>query len=394
MTMPADMAPSTRGELVLGVVLVVVGMDVFIIQPGFVQVMVETMRLTESEAGYVAAAEMFGIAVATVLMVPASSVLSWRALASAALALNALANAASLVAIPPEQLGVARAVVGLSSGVLIALGYALVGRARDPDRSFGGLIALVLVYSAVALYALPWLVARWGAAGMFSVLALFAVLAWPLSIRAPPRADATPAGGGAFGTGGPAGVWLLFAVFGYFLGQGLLWPYLAMIGGSGGASGDQVILALTLSQLLAIAGALTAASIGTPPRHAVLLCLGIGATLAPLLAFGTHPGASQFAVAVAVFNVAANFVTPLIMAIVARAHAPQLLVTAVAVQMIALAVGPALAAALVSPGRYAALVLAGAAAFVVALGTSLRGERLLQDRRPGAAATVGRAFGP
>ena len=58
---------STR-LLLSAMLLVVIGMAVFIVQPGFVQGLVEYAGFDDRQAGYIASAEMFGIALATIVM--------------------------------------------------------------------------------------------------------------------------------------------------------------------------------------------------------------------------------------------------------------------------------------------------------------------------------------
>lgn len=371
---------SDRNRLLAGFILAVVGMDVFIVQPGIVQVLVERAGLTESEAGYVASAEMFGIAFATVAMAYSSRRCQWRRLAWVALAVNAIANAAAMLAVEIPLLMLTRGVAGISSGVLVSLGYALVGSSANPDRNYGILIALVLVYGAAGLFFMPGAVASHGLPALFTALGLFALLAM-LVVRHVPSEPPEGAAATTFGVGGCAGFWLLASVFGFFLGQGLVWPYLALIGVSGNASPAAVGTGLMVSQLLGIVGAALAASIGAPQRHGRLLFAGIAVTVASALVFARHPDALTFGAAVSVFNLAANMVTPLLMAILAATRSSQLIVTGAAVQMLGLAIGPAVAATLVAPGEYTSTVALAVSLFLFSLLAGRRGRRVMDVPR-------------
>lgn len=375
--MAGSAAANCRFELLAGFALAVVGMDVFIIQPGIVQAFVDPGGLSEGEAGYVAAAEMFGIALATIAMVPLARRCSWRRLALGALLANATANFLGLLGTELGTLTVLRALAGLSSGVLISIGYALVGRNADPDRHFGILIACVLLYSAAGLFVLPGLVAGFGLDVVFIAIGVLPLAALAVVRFVPAGITRDPTTAAGFGFGGREGPWLLGSVLAFFLGQGVVWPYLALIGMSGGASVDAVGTSLMVSQILAIGGAVLAAWAGSPARHGWLLAIGTLATVVPMLVFGRHPDLLSFGVAVAVFNIAANLVTPLLMAIIATSSSPQLVVTGVAVQMLGLAIGPAAAASLVQPQQYGSIVLLGILLFVLSLFCGLRGRRLI-----------------
>ena len=69
---------NSRKSIIAIVYLAVIGPCVFILQPGFVQGLVQHLGLTEQQAGYIAAAEMFGLAITTVLLSFISSKVSWR----------------------------------------------------------------------------------------------------------------------------------------------------------------------------------------------------------------------------------------------------------------------------------------------------------------------------
>ncbi len=69
---------NSRRSIIAIVYLAVVGPCVFILQPGFVQGLVENLGLTEQQAGFIASAEMFGLATTTVLLSFISSKITWR----------------------------------------------------------------------------------------------------------------------------------------------------------------------------------------------------------------------------------------------------------------------------------------------------------------------------
>src|SRR5690349_5530157 len=85
---------STRG-LTSAILLGVIGPEVFIVQPGFVQGLVQKVGFTEQGAGYTASVEMFGIAVTTLVLTFLANRIDWRKLLYAALLLMFVTNAAS-----------------------------------------------------------------------------------------------------------------------------------------------------------------------------------------------------------------------------------------------------------------------------------------------------------
>ena len=57
--------------------LAVIGAAVFIVQPGFIQGLVELYGFSEQQAGYIASAEVWGIALTTVVMALGGHNFSW-----------------------------------------------------------------------------------------------------------------------------------------------------------------------------------------------------------------------------------------------------------------------------------------------------------------------------
>ncbi len=72
--------------------LAVIGPCVFIVQPGFVQGLVEYVGFSEQQGGYVAAAEMFGVAIATVLLNFIVARFHWRTMTFICLVLMIVGN--------------------------------------------------------------------------------------------------------------------------------------------------------------------------------------------------------------------------------------------------------------------------------------------------------------
>ena len=96
-------------SIVAIVYLAVAGVCVFILQPGFVAGMVEYLGFTEQQAGFIASAEMFGLAGTTVLT---NFIMrwDWRKLTAAGLLLMVIGNAASVGQTDPTTFGAMRVV--------------------------------------------------------------------------------------------------------------------------------------------------------------------------------------------------------------------------------------------------------------------------------------------
>ena len=361
---PVDV--NSRISLFSTIYLAVIGASVFIVQPGFLQGLVELYGFSEQEAGYVASAEVWGIALVTVAMALGGHNYSWQRILRLSLALFVVGNIASLATREVMLFALLRFTVGLGAGGLISLTFTIIGITRQTDRNFGYLIMGVLTYGALGLWVMP---AAFGITGMTGVILFFAVFGlsgWPCLRHLPDsgeehlqvEADAVDLGG--------IFRWLaILAMFTYFFGQGVIWAYLFLIGLNGGMVEQEVANGLMVSQFLGIAGAFVASLAGS--RFGRILPLGIGiigGSLVLLFLFGQFT-ALAYAATVCVYNFAWNMTHPFLLGAMASfdRHG-RVVVYAVAAQMLGLAFGPALGAYLLHDDNYDPVLWAGIGLFL------------------------------
>lgn len=359
-----------RGLMAAGMALVIAGMQVFIIQPGFITVLVSTLDLTEAWAGYIASAEMFGIAIATIATAAVGHRLDWRVAVVLSALVLAGADLLSIFAHSAVQFMAARAVAGLGAGVLISIGYSVVGMARNPEKLFGYLIMAVLGYGAVGVFILPSAQAAVGLSGILAALALIAILPLLLSGTLPARSAIEDSMPGTVNAAPAAHdkrtvILALTAVAIFFLGQGVVWAYLGLIGTAAGVPDQAVATGLAVSQVSGMLGAFGMAWLSGRVSQRALLLGGTIASVVPLLALLGHVTAMSYSFSVVLFNGAANLMTPLLMAVAAVAGAgdPRIIQRAAALQMLGLALGPALAAPVAEHGGFAPVLIIAAMLF-------------------------------
>ena len=335
-----DQPMAITAATVFGIVSVLV----FIIQPGYVQGLVDEAGLTGSQAGYVASAEMSGYAATVIAMTFLSHRLRWAPMLFACIAVQALGNAGCMLSADPTWLAAARFVAGLGGGGMASLAFTAIGMTRDPDRQFGFFIMWILAYGAIGLFGLPSLFGLVGLTG-FHLLALAATLAALPFIRFMPArggAEAQPNRRAAPMTA--SGRWAaILSIFVFFLACGILWAYVSLIGDARGLGLQAVANALSLSQFTGVAGALTAGLAGSrfgrgaPLGLSIVLCAGSTAAIGLVDA----RGALLFAAAVCLFNFAWNVAQPVYLSVASVFDAEGRLVPQmVASQSCGLALGP------------------------------------------------------
>lgn len=359
----------SRAALSAAILMGVIGPEVFIVQPGFVQGLVGYLGFTDQQAGFVASAEMFGIATTTILLTFAAHRTNWRRVFTWSLLVMFVANALSVFVADLQLFTALRFAAGFGAGGLVSLSFAAIGLTSNPDRNFGYLIMWVLIYGAIGLLLMPSGYAAFGLDGVLWFFALFPLVGLPFVRYLPETGEnAVATDEDAVTLSLPLRSMALLAMLAYFLAQGVVWAYLFLIGLAGGLSEQQVANGLTISQFAGIAGALLAAMLGSRYGRSLPLTLGILAgALCLYFLVGTFSFLA-FAAAVVVYNFAWNASHPFLLAAMASFdRRGRVVVYAVAMQMIGLAFGPGLAATVIEEGDYVNANVLGAALFVLSL---------------------------
>lgn len=370
-----------------------IGGMVYCVQPGFVQGLTEYAGFSDRDAGYLAAAEMVGIALTSVVLTFIAHRIHWRRAVTAFFALELLGNVASIGVHDFVWLGVVRFLVGIGSGGAISLGFALIGMTSAPERNFGWNIGLAGLYAAVVMFALPAIFHAVGLTGLLLFFASFAAFGLWLVRYLPDR--------GAHGEPGAGGVelsWLLKApalgaILLYFSAQGAVWAYLFLIGTAGTLSEAQVASALTLSGIAGILGGFTPTVLGDRAGRAGPLTIGVTIGLVAVWYLVGSFSAASYALAVSVYVFAWNMTHPFLLATYASFdRSGRVVVYAAALQTIGMAVGPAIGASLITEGHYAPVNYLAVVLFVACLLLILPAT-LMQARTARAAAAAAASAG-
>lgn len=359
---------NSRATRFTSYLLGVVGVEAFILQPGLVQGFVDLLGLSDRNAGFVASAEMTGVAMTAIVACVFAHRVNWHRALTAALVLALLGNIASAFTDGPWTLAAARFVTGLGHGWLISLSFGAIGLMRETDRNFALYLTWVLTYGAVGLLILPSVFDLVGLQGVFLAFSVFCGLSL-LTVRFMPTLTGTQQEVHPTAIEMPASMkaTALLGVLAYNIAQGIAWAYLFLIGTSGGLGEQPVANALFLSQIAGVIGALTAVIVADRYGRLGPLAIGIlggAASLTPLL--GSF-GLATYTVSVVGFNLLWNMVLPYILAAVSSFDRRGMMtIYAIAMQMTGLGVAPAIAAfMLTEEGGYAPLIMSSIGFFLV-----------------------------
>ena len=353
--MSASLVPDARSSgMLLSCLLYPVGPAALILMPMIVGGLIDSYGFSEQQAGNIAALEGLGLVFASILAAAWIRRVSWvKALVVAFLGYAALniisANVSSYV-----PLLLLRCLTGLAGGSVFAVTVAALGDQREPDRAFGLAQAVQGVMMLAGFLAAPWLVQRWGVSALYYMLAGASLLMMPTLSRFPiaGRIRAAAAAGHASKVSHTGLIWMgLAASVVFFVNVFGFWAFVERIGQAGGLSVQTIALALGISQVMAIVGALAAAwASDRHGRYLPLLIVFIGQAAALFMVLGDF-GATAFFVSTGLFQALFIVGVSYQMGAIAKLDIQgRYLVTMTAAQGLGGALGPALAATLIDEG--------------------------------------------
>ena len=318
------------------------------IQPAYVDTLARYGRLGAERAGYILSWEMTAFAVTTIAMAFFAQRLPWKRTIWAALIVIASGNILSMFLTDFQQLLVVRILVGGASGLIVPLAFATVGRLANPERAFGLMIGILLVYAALFLGIMPRLTSAAGVTGLFSGMLFTCILAalgmrwFPDHIRPEDRAARSK-----FSWPSKGHRLALFGMLLYFAHLTSFWSFASVIAENNRLSEGSVAVALATSQITGIVGTMLPAVWGDRIpliRALAIAVLGCVASVAVLLVL---TDATTFLLAVLLFHFGWNLGHSYLLALFARLDpTSNLIVMATAMQKVGIAVGPAIAAAI------------------------------------------------
>lgn len=345
---------NARSSIVAIIYLAVIGPCLFILQPGYVQGLVEYLGLTETQAGYVASAEIFGIALTTIALIYLTNRFDWRMISIISLVIAAAGNLLSINQTDPQSLGALRFITGMGSGGVISITFTMAGLTEKTDRNFGAIVFWVLIYGALGLLVMPTIYHGVGMNGLLILLAVFNFSGLVFVGALPRSAGHIDAPGQAARPYSALLTWLTAtSYFVYCIGIGVVWAYLFLVGVEAGIGEQTVASWLTVSQFLGAAGAFLTVVLQKkfgrfiPLNLAIIAGAGaIGLLLRPI-------DVVIYAVAVCGFNFLWNVAMPYFLAVLADLDfSGKMVMIGVAMQMTGFALGPAIAAWLLQFGGY------------------------------------------
>jgi predicted MFS family arabinose efflux permease len=356
------------------IALGVLGRLVELVLPVFLESMRADIGYSNTSLGLIAGAELSGIIVSSIVLVPLLRGVSANRILFGAIIVFALANLACAFVSPAWAMAILRFLAGLlCEGPLLVIAVALLGQARGASRIYAAFMATQMTVGAIALLGLGATDTAFGFTGVaigLSVVTLACLLALPFL----PAGAAFPEAATGHASRIGAVVWSVLIAMGLFhLAISGAWAFLQQKGVQLGLSSLDSGGLLAVMMGSGILGAVYVARRETP--RGLLLATCLIAALAMLGAF-LSDGIVLFAASGITLMIAWNLSVPHQIALMGEdLGAARHLGFVPAAQGIGLAAGPALTGLLSEPGQYTTAAMLVIAAMIASLLLFYQGHR-------------------
>jgi predicted MFS family arabinose efflux permease len=351
------------------------------IMPALVDGLVQGAGFTNRQAGLVGSSNVYGAALGALVAVFMVKRIDWRKAAYLLLAGLICVDLVSMLVQRFELLLPLRFAHGFVGGMLVGIGFSIIARTTQADRTFGYLLVVQFGLGGLGLMLLPPLVPTWGTGVLFFALILFslATLAMLPFLSSYP-VDAVPRPAQAAQGGlrvGPLCLSLI-ATFLFQAGNMAVYAYVIGLGQSAGLGMQVIGPALAAAAWIGIAGAGLVIVLST--RFGRVLPL-IGAIL--LTAVGTwalhfSESTAVYVIANCVVGVTWSFGIPYLLGMCAAFDkAGQMAALGGFASKMGLASGPMVAALVVGKANYGLVVDVGTVALLVSLLAAYLPARML-----------------
>ena len=355
-----------------------VGPAAVILMPMIVGGLIDSFGFSEQQAGAIASAEGIGLVVGLLVAALWVRKVRWRISLFVGLALYALLNFCSSLFEGHTQIMLLRFLSGYVGGCVFAIVVAALGDNREPDRAFGIGQAVQGLLMGILFALAPMLMTTTGVNGVFYMMAALALvsmvfLKWFPDHGSVALAENTYAADAESLKSAIPFLYLgLFGGFVYYLAVFGFWGFIERMGQQAGLDPSTIGLALGVSQIAAIFGALAAAAAAQRfGRFVPILIALLGQLWVLWLLVGQFSSFAFYAGACAYQGLYVMATSYQLGVIATLDEKGKFTVIMTALQGLGAAVGPSAAAWLLSQNDYAAINWAAAAALIVSLGMFL-----------------------
>jgi len=346
------------------------GSAVTLLLPLMVGTFTDSQGYSTQQVGFLAVSDIAGILLSSASAYFWVRRCHWKKLVSFSLLLFIGANFATSWVSDFSTLMMIRFIAGLACGVSYSITLAALGDRINPDKAFGDMVTIQVIYGTLGFALLPNVIAQWGYAGIFQFFNFTLILAFLMTLLAFPSNNKQQQ---SFDIDLRL-VWqptaLVFAgVVCYYFAQGTIWAYLERMGGTAGLSAGQIGTILSVGLGVSAVGSwLSGWAVKRIGRHGVIW-LTVVIQLPCLLAlFYMQPNNAWliYAVATITYQIFWSFIVPVMMAIFNDVDkSGRLIVFCVSAFKVGLVLGAPVAALVITMYSLKHVIALGATAIVL-----------------------------
>ncbi|WP_394173685.1 MFS transporter [Thalassotalea litorea] len=145
------------------------------IMPALVSGLIEALGFSKRDAGLVASFNVYGAALGAFAAVFIVKIWSWRKTSVVLLVALMISDVFSMFINEPTPLMLLRFLHGAIGGMLVGVGFSIIARTKEADKTFGILLLVQFGLGGVGVIYIPPLVPEFGTAILFSSLIAFSI---------------------------------------------------------------------------------------------------------------------------------------------------------------------------------------------------------------------------
>jgi MFS family permease len=260
------------------IVIGTLGIMAFQVMPAFVMGMISDLKLSDSQIGWVASAQLLGIAFGSILNLRLIKIFSWRRIATIGIGLLILTDFISIFVTDFVPFAVLRLFAGTAGGICVSFGAFGLANTLKADRNFGLFMAFQVFAAIVGNMFLPGLVQSNGIICIYIFLLAVELLALFVLLNNIPNMDVADH---EATEGNSKRVWALCflqltAILFFFVALGGFWTYIAPIGLAAGLSEQETGKAISLGLFGGLAGSFVATNLNIRIGRLVPILFAVG----------------------------------------------------------------------------------------------------------------------
>ncbi len=169
-------SPDSEIARILLAFLATAGLFYVNIMPALIDGLIEGLGFSNKEAGLVGSANVYGAAVGAISIVFLVKHIRWRGAAYILLGLLILFDVFSIFVADASVMIATRFGHGTVGGMLVGIGFSVISRTKEVDRTFGYLLSIQFGLGGLGIMVLPPLVPEYGTSALFFSLIAFSLV--------------------------------------------------------------------------------------------------------------------------------------------------------------------------------------------------------------------------